>query len=491
MRQIASVFLAALLILGWNAGRGGIASAYVDPLVHIQAQDEATYAASSFEMVRHGGWLTPRFLGRYALYKPPLYYWLSALCAKVTGTNAWAIRMPPVIAGAGTIALVFAWLQGTVPLAIALTGPILLLSSHLFFILSRTGLMDALLVFEITLAMFAVSRDRGLGSMKWRWIFGIATGSAIMTKAVAGLLPIFILVCSGVSLARLMQVSAIAAAVALPWHLWQIYAHPRWFWAEYVLGEHLTWGFAAPEQTTPESHVVYSGKRLFALDPVLILGFAGLVSSSIRGAVRRRQLVAWTVVILVTVLGWRYRNVTYLAPLYPALALSVAAAIPKHRARLALAFSAGLFLAKVALPSQPFGIPFTAESTNLSHVPLAAYGELRRSNELIMIGADDQFYAATLDLPRVRYVWLSPTAPRARLPLDFESLGITMSAADFARLDELRPIFAARLRQWNLDSADPIGTVILAQTDAEIQALIEAHPQTDFYIDRRIRFSAK
>src|SRR6516164_1515397 len=78
-----SVFLTSLVALGWGVGVPGIATGYVDPVARIQAQDEAVYGSTSFTMAAEGGWLTPRILGRYALYKPPLLYWFSAASARL------------------------------------------------------------------------------------------------------------------------------------------------------------------------------------------------------------------------------------------------------------------------------------------------------------------------------------------------------------------------------------------------------------------------
>jgi len=484
MRHTAAVFLAGLIILGWGAGRPGIATAYVDPVGHIQAQDEAVYGSTSFEMARGGAWLTPKFLGRYALYKPPLLYWLSAACVKIVGRSAWALRIPSIVAGAATIALVFAWLE-PVSITAGLVGAVLLMSSHLFFVLSRVGLMDSLLVFAITLALFVVSRDRQLDSAGSRWIFGVATGAAIMTKAVTGVFPVLILIGAGVSFVRLVQVCAIAAAVAAPWHLLQFYVHPRWFWAEYVLSEHLTWGLSAPEQSTLESPGGYYAKRLFALDPVLLI--AAIVAA---WKTRPRLLISWIAVVVVAVFAWQYRNASYLAPVYPALAILSAMAIPAKYGRTALVVAAAILIAKIALPRQPFGIPFGAESANPSHAALRAYADLHRPNDLVIVEPDDQFYSADLGLAKVRYVWISKIASRPRLPLDFEYLGITVSAKTFLRLGELRPMFVQRLREWGLDSADPLATVILAETQEEVQSLMTANPQSDFFVKGKFLLAA-
>ncbi len=534
MRETAAVFLASLIFLGWGAAAPAIATAYVDPVARIQAQDEALYAASSLQMARHGDWMTPRFLGRYGLYKPPVLYWLSAISIKLVGFRPLAVRVPSMLAGAGTVAIVFAWVRFAMPLAAAVTAALLVLSNHLFFILSRIGLTDALLVFEITFAMWIFSRDPKLESARSRWIFGAATGAAIMTKAVAGLPPILILVCSGVSLARLAQVSSIALGIALPWHLWQLYIHPRWFWAEYVLSEHLTWGLAAPQQTTNESQIGFYAKRLLMLDPVLLAGtvFAALrfftpalpdgaglqslnfmtnptsparkgggPSALVRGPLDSRGRKAgvqigpflqsagrpavisltWFVVVLASVGVWQYRNAAYLAPLIPAMAIATGLAIPKLKRKIVLAAAIAIVAAKMALSGQPFGIPFKPEFVNASYAALDAYAARHRGNDLIIIEPDDQFYAVNLELARVRYLWLDPATNRTRTPLDFEHLGITVTASDFRRLEELRPTYAQRLREWNHDSAEPVASVILARTQEEIRDLIASHPETDFY----------
>jgi 4-amino-4-deoxy-L-arabinose transferase-like glycosyltransferase len=62
-RLAALVFAAALALLGFGAGRAGIA-----------ARDEALYSHTALRMARQGDWLTPRFLDRLALYKPPAVY---------------------------------------------------------------------------------------------------------------------------------------------------------------------------------------------------------------------------------------------------------------------------------------------------------------------------------------------------------------------------------------------------------------------------------
>ena len=492
---ISGVFLIGATVLGWNAWSPGLATAYVDPVARIQAQDESLYGSISLGMAKHGNWLTPRFLDRYALFKPPLLYWLEGTSVKALGRRAIAYRLPSILAGAATVTLVFAWLLAeNAPLAAAGAGAMLLLSSHLFFVLSRIGLTDALLTFETALAMFALARDPRLASRAGLWTFGIASGAALLTKGIAGLFALLALAVFCVisrerpSWSRLAAAVAISAAVAAPWHLYQLIRHTRWFWAEYILTEVVTEGIGKPDQSTQESQAGYYLKRLIALDaPLLVAALAGLLFGWARK--RPRVLLAWIAVVLAAALSFEYRNTSYLLPVFPALALLAAGVVPRDRAKGALALTVVLFAAKVAAPAQTFGsqswgLPFKAESVIAAEPALDRYAAMKRGNELILGDPTDQFYSACLDLPRVRYLYLDPSTEHRRYALNFEYLGVTMTASDFDRLAQVRPAFDQRLRDWGLNPSqgDPIATTILAPTLERIQTLVHDHPHADFLL---------
>jgi hypothetical protein len=210
--------------------------------------------------------------------------------------------------------------------------------------------------------------------------------------------------------------------------------------------------------------------------------------------------MVWILVVFAAALTFQYRNDAYLLPLYPAMAILAASAIPSRAAQsqripstspkragywawglVTLAFL--IFGAKAMAPAETWGIPFHPERVNPSQTALDRYHRLRRANDLLLVEPDDDFYSADLGLPHVRYVWLDPSPPR-HFPLDFEYLGILISAADYARLPALQPEFARRLREWGLNSTDPIPTSILARNRDELAELIRSHPQADFFVPR-------
>jgi hypothetical protein len=62
-----------------------------------------------------------------------------------------------------------------------------------------------------------------------------------------------------------------AAAVILPWHIYQLATHPRWFWAEYIQDEIFLGGAGAPPQTSTENHAWFYLRRMALTDPWLCL----------------------------------------------------------------------------------------------------------------------------------------------------------------------------------------------------------------------------
>ena len=107
MGTLAAVFAIALLALGYNVRHVGIASGFIDTVTHLGAQDEAVYTREAIHMATRGEWLTPTYLGRFILFKPPLLMWLSGISIKLFGIHALPVRLPALFAGALICAIVF------------------------------------------------------------------------------------------------------------------------------------------------------------------------------------------------------------------------------------------------------------------------------------------------------------------------------------------------------------------------------------------------
>jgi 4-amino-4-deoxy-L-arabinose transferase-like glycosyltransferase len=173
----------ALLLLGLGMGLR-------DPW----PSDEPRFALVARAMVEHGYWLFPHRGGELYADKPPLFMWLQAGAYLLTREWRVAFLLPSLLAGLGTLALVYdlgrrLWNHRSALLATAA----LLLTIH-FTYQMRNAQIDPLLVGWMTLANYGILRHLLLGPA-WRWfaVGCLAAGLGVITKGV-GVLALLMLV---------------------------------------------------------------------------------------------------------------------------------------------------------------------------------------------------------------------------------------------------------------------------------------------------------
>jgi hypothetical protein len=501
-RTFCAIALLALASVLVRSARVGLAGDYVDPISKITAQDEALYAHSAIRMARQGGWLTPMFMGRYALYKPPLLMWVSGFSARILGVSRLALRLPVALLASLSVCLVFLWPAELRSWQAGACAAALLASSHLWHVLAGMSMTDGLLVTFYTAAMFCLFSDPWLES-KWAlWGFAGSVAAAILTKSVAGVLPLGVLALYWLAGPRRQRPSfrraclavTLALALAAPWFAYQLCVHGRWFRAEHIGIEILGFGAGAPPQTSQENQALFYLMRMALVDPVLTaLALAALpafVMEVRKWSAAPVLLLCWLASLAAAVFGWQYRNISYLLPMLPALAILATAYGPlfsKRRAPWMLALVTAAFGAKAAAPAAPWGLSFQRGTVQADSPLLSDYCQRARGNELILVGMDDDLYASTLPLAKLRYCLVGANLAGGPYAMSFDRMGIILTAAQFDSLDQWEPVFRQRLREWGLDSGEPIGTLILAGSPEELARTIRAHPSSDFLLPERYR----
>jgi hypothetical protein len=502
---IAAVFGLFAIRLGYRVESSGIASDWVDPVGRIAAQDEAVYSHIALRMARTGEWLTPRFLDRLALFKPPMLYWLSGISAKLFGPSNLSLRLPSILAGAAVAALAVAWALSWGPWQ-ALAVALLLAANPLLHRLARLNLMDALLAALFLGGACIIRADPALKQRASRIGFGALVGAGILTKAIAGSLPLVMLALYWVLALReerprlraLLEVAAWAALAAAPWHLYQWIVHPQWFWSEYIIDEHFRSAIAPLGQTSREGQLDFYVRRWGRIDPVL-LGAWLLGLPWLAWALWKRRSAEILVplcalaAVCAAVLAFQYRNAAYLLPaMAPAALCAVAAGPLRHP--WGAAFASALLVAalvwRVVHPTEVWGLPFPEQASAPSAQDLDRYAAQNRGRDLIIVFPTDEFYSTLLPAQRVRYVFTDDGRHRARPAMDFRYLGITLSVEEFLDIDRRRPVFEERLRRFNLDTAAPLGTVIELSSEAEFPRLIAGAPRADFFLPGHLCNSA-
>jgi hypothetical protein len=492
----------AAIALGFGIRGAGLASGYVDPLLHAGAQDEAVYGHAAAHMARTGHWLTPVFLDRFMLNKPPLLMWAGAASLRLAGISPFALRLPVLVSGVLCCLLVYVWLRRSHSVPAAFSGVVLLAGTPIFHSIAREFMTDTLLALFVLAAIFLVVSDprweRKLSSIA----FGALAGAAIMTKSAAGLLPLLMLAVywalAGAPdrppVRKVLLSLAVAVLVAAPWHLYEFLAHRDWFVAEYVRFQLLGSGLTAPSRYNGDNNFWFYLKTLLRTDALLLaLSLASVpwlvLAWKRSNRVQARLLAAWIVIACLCLGIFGTRAAYYLLPLLPALALASVEFSPLFRGRTAWAACAALIAVcgvKVWAGDATWGLDYAPKAAPAASA-LEAYAHLRRANELVIVSPEDEFYASVLDLPKIRYLYLAPL-DATKTSEFFYRLGMIVSAEQFCSLEALMPVFEQRLRAWDLpENLHPEGTLIDGGAISKLAQVIRCSPDRDFMIPESLR----
>ena len=501
-RALCVVALLALACLLVRSARVGLAGDYIDPIGRVTAQDEALYSHSAIQMAHNGNWLTPTFMGRFALYKPPVLLWFSALSIKIFGISHLSLRLPVALFASLGLGLIFLWTAELRSWQAGGCAAMLLASNHLWHVLGSLAITDGILVALFIAAMYAIYCDPWLESKAALWGYSASVAAAILTKSVAGLLPLGALLLYWMfgprkerpTRQRVCLAGGLALALAAPWFVYQAIAHGRWFFTEHILVELLAFGAGKPPQTSHENQLLFYLTRLPLIDPVLLA--VTLVSlPAFWKQLRQRSgpavlLACWMTVIAASLLAFQYRNISYVLPLFPAMAILAAGYGPYSGKRTVIWFlvCTGIaFGCKAAFPEYPWGLSFHRGTIQAVAPLVSDYCEQARGNELILVGMDDDLYATTLPLASLRYSLVGVSLSAGKYSMPFANMGIVLTATQYNSLGNWMPAFRTRLEEWGIYSDQPIGSLVVPSSPTDLAGMIVAHPASDFLIPERFR----
>jgi len=182
-RDLLLLLLALLIIVGTGLG-------IRDPW----PADEPRFAALARDMALSHEWLFPRVGGDLYQDKPPLFFWLLAICYSLFGSVKASFLIPSFLAAGGILFLIYDFGRRAVSREAGLAAALITVCTLQFFMVTRGAQIDATLCFLTTLSLYALLRHLLLGPA-WRWYFmgGFAAGLGIFTKGV-GFLPVLLLI---------------------------------------------------------------------------------------------------------------------------------------------------------------------------------------------------------------------------------------------------------------------------------------------------------
>jgi len=328
----------SLPVLFWKLGTGS-----------LHDWDEAIYAQISKEFVRSGDWLTPHWGQQLWFEKPPLYMWLTALCYRLFGVDAFWARAASAFAGMGVVLMTFATGKLVHNTRTGLLAGIILLTSMQFVFASRFGTTDVMLTLFTLLAIYGYLRlQEASEQRKWWYLIGASVGLALMTKGAAGAIAPLIVGFAMLLDGQLLRAArsryawegaGIALLLVVPWHCYMTMQHGQRFIDEYI-GYHVIARTAKPLEENGGDAFYYFDVLFRHFFPwALLLPFvAAPIVRSIKIKSPTRTL--WLAILLPlglysivqTKLFW------YITPIYPVLAICVAHFIMRYFERAEISF---------------------------------------------------------------------------------------------------------------------------------------------------------
>jgi 4-amino-4-deoxy-L-arabinose transferase-like glycosyltransferase len=329
----------------------------------ITTRGEAREALVVRDVLRHGHWIIAHRDGTIAS-KPPLFHWLAALAASVTGLHDAVIRLPSVLAAAGLLGLTALLGRRMGGAALGGLAAGMLATSPCFWtaaVEARVDMLFAVLVAAALAAFFVWYRDANPVA---RYALFAAIAAAVLTKGPAGaVIPALAIVLFLAWQGRLAELRTLATpwlviatlALVAGWYVaaWAIAGDE--FLRVQVVHENLQrWvggtGFAGTLHQRTKLPVAFA-TRLLPWNLVLVWSAWRWWRGETIDTAERFLHAWWIAVVALFATAARTRGV-YLLPAYPALALLAARALAPyatHALRQTIAVAAVVVLAGVGI----------------------------------------------------------------------------------------------------------------------------------------------
>ena len=311
--------------------------------------DEGRYAEIPREMVASGDWTTPRLNDIKYFEKPALQYWATATAYTLFGEHQWTARLWSALTGFFGVLMVFFTGRRLFGEQTGWNAALVLASSLLYVLIGHVNTLDMGVSFLLSAAVcaFCLAQSDATDARKLRrWMLAAwaALALAVLSKGLIGLvlpggaLVLYILIERDWRLAgRLHLVSGLSLflLITVPWFVAVSLANPE-FAHFFFIHEHF-------ERFLTKAHGRYQAPYYFI--PVLLAGMlpwtVTLVDALARAWKRepeknfqvQRFLLLWVAVVFLFFSASSSKLVSYILPMFPALALLTGARLSQLGAR--------------------------------------------------------------------------------------------------------------------------------------------------------------
>ncbi|MFA5913317.1 MAG: glycosyltransferase family 39 protein [Burkholderiales bacterium] len=311
--------------------------------------DEGRYAEIPREMVASGDWVTPRLNDIKYFEKPALQYWATAVAYTLFGEHQWTARLWSALTGFLGVLMVYFTGRRLFGATAGWYAALVLGSSLLYVLIGHVNTLDMGVSFFLSAAVCAfllAQHDGADARARGRWMLAAwaALALALLSKGLIGLvLPgtalfLYVLIERDWRLAgrlRLAAGSVLLLALSLPWFVAVSRDNPEFFHF-FFIHEHF-------ERFLTKQHGRYQPPYYFI--PVLLAGMLPWTITLFDALARawkrepqqhfqpQRFLLVWSVLVFVFFSVSDSKLVSYILPIFPALALLIGVRLSRIGAR--------------------------------------------------------------------------------------------------------------------------------------------------------------
>jgi 4-amino-4-deoxy-L-arabinose transferase-like glycosyltransferase len=311
--------------------------------------DEGRYAEIAREMVASGDWITPRLNDIKYFEKPALQYWATAAAYTLFGEHHWSARLWSGLTGFLGVLMVFFTGRRLFGAQAGGYAALVLGSSLLWVLIGHINTLDMGVSFFLSAAVCAfllAQHDAAEARARASWMLAAwaALAAAVLSKGLIGL------VLPGAALAlylllerdwrllgrlRLAAGLALLLALTVPWFVAVSRANPEFF-RFFFIHEHF-------ERFLTKEHGRYQAPYYFI--PVLLAGMLPWTVTLLDALARawrrapqqrfqvQRFLFIWAAVVFVFFSVSSSKLVSYILPMFPALAVLIGVRLTQLGAR--------------------------------------------------------------------------------------------------------------------------------------------------------------
>jgi 4-amino-4-deoxy-L-arabinose transferase-like glycosyltransferase len=331
------LILAALSSVLFFTHLGGLA---------LTEPDETFYAQTAKEMLIASDWVTPRIFNEPQFEKPALYYWLVMASYIVFGISEFSARFPSAVFSVLGILGIFLIGKLLYSRLCGFLSAVVMSTSIIYIVVGRACVTDIVLTVFIIYAFYFFMKGWSCDNKKYYYPASAAAALAVLTKGPIGLFIIGAVVLLYLALTgeikfifkkvSIFKILLFFLAIALPWYVLAYSANGSIFIDEFF-GFHNITRFTQPEHKIGDTPFFYLPVVLGGIFPwSVFFTFAvwcmykknkDTTSSLQEGkpAIKAPKVffAVWFLLIFIFFSISRTKLVTYILPLFPAMALVI------------------------------------------------------------------------------------------------------------------------------------------------------------------------